>query len=168
MAFSKETRTKALVAAARHCCVCHRYKGVKVEVHHIIQPSQGGTDDYENAIVLCFDCHTDAGHYNPDHPKGSQVSPRELRQARNRWHVIVERNGITPPNELDSWYCRYLICKDFEVLHEICESDLTRIPVNQPLLMHNAVIEFLQYVLATHGQRYRHARSWGEAVFQRS
>lgn len=162
MGFSSVVHERTLVAAARHCCVCHRYKGVKVEVHHIIPHSQGGTDDFENAIPLCFDCHADAGHYNAKHPKGSRISPRELRLARDRWYEIVERNGIAPPDELGSWYCRYLICKDFEALHEICESDLTRIPVDKPLLVHNRVLEFLLRVLATHGQRYRHARSFGE------
>lgn len=60
MPFSKEIREDALVASARHCCVCHRSKGVKVEVHHIVPTSQGGTDDFDNAVVLCFDCHADA------------------------------------------------------------------------------------------------------------
>lgn len=36
MSFSTEVKERALVASARHCSVCHRYKGIKTEVHHIV------------------------------------------------------------------------------------------------------------------------------------
>ncbi len=81
--FSKEIKKEVLTKSARHCCVCHRYKGVKVEVHHMILQSDGGTDDIENAIALCFDCHADAGHYNKQHPRGTKFTPSELRKARD-------------------------------------------------------------------------------------
>lgn len=94
MAFTKETKIKALLDSARHCCVCHRYKGMKVEVHHIVPAAQGGTDDKKNAIALCFDCHTDAGHYNSLHPRGTKFSAEELRLARDGWHAAVLNNRI--------------------------------------------------------------------------
>jgi hypothetical protein len=125
VAFSTETRTTALVAAARHCCVCRRYKGVKVEVHHIVPLSKGGTDSADNAIVLCFDCHADAGHYNPKHPRGTKFSPEELRLARDLWHMAVATNRIEAPQEKDRLYCRYLVCKSFSALREIVEGDLS-------------------------------------------
>ena len=37
MSFPSKVRDQLLVAAARHCCACHRYKGVKLEIHHIKQ-----------------------------------------------------------------------------------------------------------------------------------
>jgi 5-methylcytosine-specific restriction endonuclease McrA len=94
MTFSKEVRTEALVAAARHCCVCHRYKGVKVEVHHVVPAAKGGADTADNAITLCFDCHADAGHYNPEHPRGTKFSVEELRSSRDLWHMAVRMNRI--------------------------------------------------------------------------
>ena len=93
MPFPRSVREQALVLAARHCCVCHRYKGVKIEVHHLEQEADGGGNDLENAIALCFDCHADAGHYNPDHPRGTNFSPRELRMARATWHRLVQENA---------------------------------------------------------------------------
>ena len=69
--FPQKVKDQIFVDTARHCCVCHRYKGVKVEVHHIKQEALGGENTYENAISLCFDCHCDAGHYNPKHPRGT-------------------------------------------------------------------------------------------------
>ena len=78
MGFPSKIREDIFVKSARHCCVCHRYKGIKVEIHHILPKKQGGEDTFENAISLCFDCHSDAGHYFAGHPKGSKFSPEEL------------------------------------------------------------------------------------------
>ena len=39
------------------CQVCGK-KHTRVEVHHIIYRSQGGTDDEHNLITLCEDCHS--------------------------------------------------------------------------------------------------------------
>lgn len=97
MGFPKEVKSRILVDTARHCCVCHRYKGVKVEVHHIRPQSEGGPNTYENAIALCFDCHADAGHYNPKHPKGTKYSPEELKKSKNQWIEMVRKNNIESP-----------------------------------------------------------------------
>ena len=40
------------------CHICKsKKKGVKLEVHHIIFRSNGGSDDADNLITLCHDCH---------------------------------------------------------------------------------------------------------------
>lgn len=95
MGFSKKVKEDILVASARHCCVCHRYRWVKIEVHHINPKKQNGKDTFENAIALCFDCHSDAGHYFADHPKGVKFSPEELRKHKMEWFKIVKENNIT-------------------------------------------------------------------------
>lgn len=163
MGFSKETRLRALVAAARHCCVCHRYKGVKVEVHHIVSEIEGGSDEFDNAIVLCFDCHCDAGHYNTGHPRGSKFSVEELRAARDKWYKLVREKNIHPPSEPDYLYCRYLICKNWGILREITAGDLSKFPLKNPVLVNNSVLAFLRKVTAVHRESYRHAREWGES-----
>ncbi len=142
MPFRPNVREHALVAAARHCCVCHRYKGVKVEVHHIVPESRGGTNDLDNTIALCFDCHTDAGHYNPGHPRGTKFSPEELRLARDMWHETVRRGSIEPPADPDALYCRYLICKSFEVFEEITTANLSKLPFERPFVVMNDVHRF--------------------------
>lgn len=38
------------------CQVCGK-KHTRLEVHHIVYRSQGGTDDEDNLITLCKDCH---------------------------------------------------------------------------------------------------------------
>lgn len=167
MAFSKEVRTAALVAAARHCCVCHRYSGVKVEVHHIVPPAKGGADTADNAIAVCFDCHADAGHYNPEHPRGTKFSVDELRLSRDLWHTAVRTNRIETPSEEDWLYCRYLICKSFSALREIVEGDLTQIPVDSPFLAKTVVGECLSSIIRQHPQPHRPSHVWGDAFEDR-
>ena len=162
MPFPPSVRDQALVAAARHCCVCHRYKGVKVEVHHIVHESKGGASDAANAITLCFDCHADAGHYNPDHPRGTKVSPAELRRHRDQWHAMVLSQAIRSPDAPDLLYCRFLLCKNFDALREITLSDLSNVPVTQPLLVTNSVRIFQRKIVDSHPASYRHDNQCGD------
>ncbi len=167
MAFTKEVRIEALVAAARHCCVCHRYKGVKVEVHHIVPVAKGGTDTADNAISLCFDCHADAGHYNPEHPRGTKFSEDELREARDLWHMAVQNNRIEAPNDEDWMYCRYLICKSFSALREIVEGTLTQIPIDSPFLAQTIAGNFLSSIVRQHPDAYRPSHILGDSFENR-
>lgn len=89
MGFSKRVKEKAFVASARRCCLCKRFVGRNIELHHIFQASEGGEDTFENAIPLCFDCHADAGHYNSKHPRGSKLSSSELKEHRDLWYDTV-------------------------------------------------------------------------------
>ena len=164
MSFPRNVRNEILIDAARHCCVCHRYKGVKVEVHHIEPESSGGPNTYENAIALCFDCHADAGHYNPSHPRGTKFSLSELRKAKMRWFRMVEENNISQPTEPDNFYCRYYLCKNYEQLVGISQGELSRFPVENPLLIRNEVIDSLRKVIANHPESYRHANAWGKSL----
>lgn len=95
MPFSTEVREEALIKSARCCCICHRFTGIKIEVHHITQESKGGANTIDNAIALCFDCHAEAGHYNPQHPRGTKYSPRELIKHRDNWWIACSKNAQT-------------------------------------------------------------------------
>ena len=76
----------------RQCCVCHNFGGRDVEVHHIKPEADGGPNTLANAIVLCFKCHSEAGHYNSRHPKGSKYSPQELLRHRDAWWAYCDSN----------------------------------------------------------------------------
>lgn len=93
MAFSKAVKEGALLACGRCCCVCHKFCGTKIEVHHIREASEGGDNTYENAIPLCFDCHADMRSYDHRHPKGNKYSESELRHHRDRWYGKVKDSG---------------------------------------------------------------------------
>ena len=50
------SREHALCRDNYTCQVC-KAKNTRLEVHHIKYRSQGGTDDLDNLITLCVDCH---------------------------------------------------------------------------------------------------------------
>ena len=101
MSFPQKIKDDLMVASARHCNVCHKHKGVKLEIHHIIPKKDGGEDTCENGIVLCFDCHADAGHYFAKHPKGTKFSPTELKKHKENWFKKVIQNNISVKNNAE-------------------------------------------------------------------
>ena len=147
MGFSREVKLKVLLSCARHCCVCHRYTGVKVEVHHIVPKDKGGSDSFQNAIALCFDCHCDAGHYHARHPRGTKFSKDELIASRDLWYESVKNGGIASPQGDDILYCRYLLCKGTEVFREITRGELNNIPFTNTLLVDNLALSFQRQIL---------------------
>jgi hypothetical protein len=50
---------RMMVKCARRCCICRRFCPTKLQVHHIIPKSDGGTNEEENLIVICITCHVD-------------------------------------------------------------------------------------------------------------
>lgn len=84
---------RVLVACGRHCSLCHKYCGLKIELHHIKQQSLGGPDTFENCIPLCFDCHADMRSYDHKHPKGRKFTESELIKHRDAWYEKYARGG---------------------------------------------------------------------------
>ena len=41
MAFSEDIKIKTMVACVRRCCVCHKFCGNNMEVHHIKARADG-------------------------------------------------------------------------------------------------------------------------------
>ena len=99
MPFSPKVQEDALVACGRFCCICHRFAGTKIEIHHIIQKADGGSDDFDNAIPLCLDCHADMGKTDTHHPGRKAYTPSELRRHRDNWYSRVEDNAPVQPDE---------------------------------------------------------------------
>lgn len=55
MAFDEAVKRKAMVACGRKCCICHKFCGNNMEVHHIKAHADGGDDIFDNAIPLLCD-----------------------------------------------------------------------------------------------------------------
>lgn len=87
MGFPTDVKEQALLACGRHCCLCHKFCGLKIELHHIVQVTEGGKDILENCIPLCFDCHGDMRSYDHRHPKGTKYTPSELKGHRDKWYA---------------------------------------------------------------------------------
>lgn len=96
--FPSEVREKLLLWCDRHCCLCKKACGVLIDVHHIVPASAGGTDDEDNAIPLCFDCHGEVGHYNSKHPKGIKFRPAELKKRREQVYEEFTRHLVPAVN----------------------------------------------------------------------
>ena len=58
---------------------------MKIEIDHIVPLADGGTDDAENAIPVCFGCHAEIHSYNDRHPRGRKFLPEELRAHKAQW-----------------------------------------------------------------------------------
>jgi len=91
MAFPSDVVERLLVACHRHCCICHKPAGGKMEIHHIVLKSEGGQDTEENGIPLCFDCHAEVRAYDPKHAKGRKFTPSELKKHKEQWFAICSR-----------------------------------------------------------------------------
>jgi hypothetical protein len=99
MPFDPATKTAMFIRCHRRCCLCHKPCGTKIEAAHIIDESAGGSNEEDNGIPLCFDCHQDVGSYNDKHPKGNKYRPEELRARRDqvyKWVAEGKFLGLTP------------------------------------------------------------------------
>lgn len=94
MSFPSEMREKLLLWCDRRCCLCRRVCEVLIELHHIVPKSEGGTDDEDNAIPLCFDCHAKVGHYNDLAPRGTKFKPEELKKRREQVYEEYTRHLV--------------------------------------------------------------------------
>lgn len=55
--YRHSSRRKAVLHRDNYTCQCCGKKNCRLEVHHIIFRSHGGTDDENNMITLCKECH---------------------------------------------------------------------------------------------------------------
>lgn len=90
MAFPRDQVSELLARCHRRCCVCHRFCGVKIETDHIVPKEEGGGDDIDNAIPVCFECHAEIHGYNDKHPRGRKFLPEELRRHKEQWLKICD------------------------------------------------------------------------------
>ncbi|HBX52632.1 MAG: hypothetical protein A2W98_14675 [Bacteroidetes bacterium GWF2_33_38] len=153
MGFSPTIKQQVMNDSARHCCVCHRYKGIKIEVHHIKQEADGGSNTYENAIPLCFDCHSDAGHFNDRHPRGTKFSIPELINARNKWYEFVKKNPIVEKRLISNHiHSSYYVLHSFDILESTIKGTLSTVNKyrNRVLLSENLILKEWKSILDSH------------------
>ena len=60
--YSFASRREAVLHRDNYTCQICGKKHTRLEVHHIVYRSQGGTDDENNLITLCEDCHSGIHH----------------------------------------------------------------------------------------------------------
>jgi len=82
MAIVKAVRDQLLVEARHRCTICAEKC---FEIHHVIEQAEGGTDDMENLIVLCPNCHQHRYH------RSGEFTRDQLRLYRQR---LKEQNEV--------------------------------------------------------------------------
>ncbi|MDQ1353468.1 MAG: hypothetical protein QG657_3774 [Acidobacteriota bacterium] len=82
MAIPKNVRDQLLVEARHRCTIC---TDKCFEIHHIIEQANGGTDDIDNLIVLCPNCHQHRYH------RSGEFTPDQLRLYKQR---LKDKNEV--------------------------------------------------------------------------
>lgn len=94
MPFNEDTKARMFIKCARLCCLCFKQCGTNIEAAHIIDQHAGGSDEEDNGIPVCLDCHQEVGAYNDKHPKGNKFRPKELKGRRDHVYRLVETGVI--------------------------------------------------------------------------
>ena len=91
MAISKTVRDKILVEARHRCTICSEKC---FEIHHIIEQAEDGTDEEENLIVLCPNCHQQRYHrskeFTRDQLKLYKAKLKESNEIEKRLLLNIE------------------------------------------------------------------------------
>ena len=87
---SESTLINLLWRNRRTCCVC-RHHNKSIIVHHIEEWSVSRDHSIKNLAVLCLDCH-DLAHTKKS--LSQNLTPKELRENKNRWESIVSEKDI--------------------------------------------------------------------------
>ncbi len=95
-----EVIDRMMVRCGRRCCICRRFRPTKLQVHHIVERSQGGSDDEDNLIVTCFSCHSDV---HTKVPFARRFSVAELKGYRAALVSLVEAGtlGVADTDDTD-------------------------------------------------------------------
>ena len=95
-----EVIDRMMVRCGRRCCICRRFRPTKLQVHHIVERSQGGSDDEDNLIVTCFSCHSDV---HTKVPFARRFSVAELKGHRAALVSLVEAGtlGVADTDDTD-------------------------------------------------------------------
>ncbi len=120
--FKDEDKIKCLLWCDRHCCLCGKACGTNIEFAHIIPKGKSKSDEIDNAIPLCFDCHSEIGRYNKEHPRGNRYRPEELKARREQIYEEYTRHLVPPihfeiSQDLPNEQKRYLPDIGFNITH---------------------------------------------------
>ncbi len=75
-----------------------------METDHLVPSGEGGGDEIENCLPVCFECHAEIHSYNDEHPRGRKFRPEELQLHREQWLRICDTRPevfTEPPREAD-------------------------------------------------------------------
>ncbi|NRR05928.1 HNH endonuclease [Brevibacillus sp. RS1.1] len=86
MSINEDVIVEVLTRSARHCCICRQFLPLSIQVHHIIEKSDGGTDDFDNLIPVCIQCH---GYIHTIPHMTRKFTTKELIKCRDNVYEMV-------------------------------------------------------------------------------
>ena len=99
--YGYSSRRKAILHRDNYTCQCCGKKNCRLEVHHIKFRHNGGTDDEENLITLCEDCHkgVHAGTVVLD------KKPKKSKNLKYATHMSIIRSYLLKkyPNAIETF-----------------------------------------------------------------
>ena len=97
MAVSQSRAAEVLAKCARHCCICRRYRPLHLQVHHIVEQGDGGTDDLLNLIAICVSCHSDV---HTDTKLTRRFTEKELKLHRDNVCELVSLGKLPTSDDM--------------------------------------------------------------------
>ena len=99
--YGYSSRRSAILHRDNYTCQCCGKKNCRLEVHHIKFRSNGGTDDEENLITLCEDCHKGVH-------AGTVVltkKPKKSKNLKHATHMSIIRSRLLKkyPNAIETF-----------------------------------------------------------------
>lgn len=97
MAVSSNRAAEVLAKCARHCCICRRFRPLHLQVHHIVEQHEGGTDDLDNLIAICVSCHSDV---HTETKLTRRFTNKELKLHRDNVYQLVSDGKLPASSEV--------------------------------------------------------------------
>lgn len=99
--YGYSSRRSAILHRDNYTCQCCGKKNCRLEVHHIKFRSEGGTDDEENLITLCKECH-DGVHAGTIE---LNKKPKKSKNLKYATHMSIIRSRLLKvyPNAIETF-----------------------------------------------------------------
>ena len=76
MSFPPKVREDALLSSGRYCCLCHKFCGLKIELHHVVHASEGALTPSRTASHSASSAMQTCAHMTTSTPKVRNTPPR--------------------------------------------------------------------------------------------
>lgn len=99
--YGYSSRREVILHRDNYTCQCCGKKNCRLEVHHIKFRSNGGTDDEENLITLCEDCHKGVH----DGTVVLSKKPKKSKALKYATHMSIIRSWLLKkyPNAIETF-----------------------------------------------------------------
>jgi len=91
MTIPQATVDRIMHRCGRRCCICRRFAPLQLQVHHIVERQDRGSDDEDNLIALCANCHVSA---HTSTKMSRAFTPAEIKQHREAVYHAVESGTL--------------------------------------------------------------------------